>query len=101
MKEERTFKIVSDFTGDIMYCLNEVRTLPLAKAYLNEKFEEELRDLVEMYGADDPVCRDLSKLMYLGSILASTMVLTLQPSHRASSPGRYSTQFPSPSLVIG
>lgn len=65
MKEERTFKIVSDFTGDVMYCLDEVRTLPLAKAYLNEKFEEELRDLVEMYGADDPVCRDLSKLMYL------------------------------------
>ena len=67
MKEERTFKIVSDFTGEVMYELPQEynNDFMAAKSFFYEKFEEELRDLVEMYGADDPVCRDLSKLMYL------------------------------------
>lgn len=67
MKEKRTFKIVSDFIGGVMYELPEEydNNYGKAKAFFYEKFEEELRDLVEMYGSDDPVCKELPKLMYL------------------------------------
>lgn len=70
MKEERTFKIVSDFTGEVMYELPQEynNDFMAAKSFFYEKFEEELRDLVENYGAYDPVCRELPKLMYLVSV---------------------------------
>ena len=64
-KLERSYSIVSDFTGETMYELGSDCTFEEALSTFYDKFEEELTDLVECYGTDDPVCEDLHKLMYL------------------------------------
>ena len=75
--KERNYVIINDFENT--ETVLDVDNYSDALDKFNEAYEELLGDLVENYGPEDPVCKELSTLFYLLVNDADDRIANVEP----------------------